>query len=221
MNNYYDQKYFDWQKKAGEFGGWANISKFSKYIKPTDSVLDFGCGGGYLLSNINCNKKVGIEINDTATEIARRNGVEIYKDTDDAPGLFDVVISDNAMEHVDYPLGELKKLKDKLKLGGKIICIVPCESISMRYKKGNVNYHLYSWSPMAIGNLLTEAGFQVVESKAYIHKWPPLSRVWAKWFGRNFFDFTCRLYGEFERSWFQVRVVGINPKNESNNSVAN
>ena len=53
MEDYYNEKYFnDYQKKIGEFGGIANTFKFKKYIKASDSILDFGCGGGFLLKNL-------------------------------------------------------------------------------------------------------------------------------------------------------------------------
>ena len=48
MKNYYDEKYFDWQRDIGSFGRWANRTKFESYISPGDRVLDFGGGGGYL-----------------------------------------------------------------------------------------------------------------------------------------------------------------------------
>ena len=48
MKNYYDEKYFDWQRDIGSFGGWANRTKFESYISPGDRVLDFGGGGGIL-----------------------------------------------------------------------------------------------------------------------------------------------------------------------------
>jgi len=89
---------------------------------------------------------------------------------------------------------------------GKIIFVVPCENINYAYKPGDINQHLYSWSPMGIGNLFTLAGFSVIESKPYIHKWPPNYLKIAR-FGRKIFDFTCRLYGQYERTWFQVRIV--------------
>lgn len=98
----------------------------------------------------------------------------------------------------------------RLRLGGQIVFVVPCESISYAYVPGDVNHHLYSWSPMCIGNLFTEAGFKVIESKPYIHKWPPNYLKAARW-GRRWFDFRCRLYALRERTWFQVRAVGEKP----------
>jgi len=74
ISTHYDDKYFDWQASMGEFGGWANQSKFAEYISSNSRVLDFGCGGGFLLRSMKCSKKVGVEINPSAVETARKNG---------------------------------------------------------------------------------------------------------------------------------------------------
>ncbi len=51
----YEEHYFnDFKKEIGEFGGRANKFMFEKHVLPSDTVLDFGCGGGFLLSNLNC-----------------------------------------------------------------------------------------------------------------------------------------------------------------------
>lgn len=208
-NDHYDKNYFNWQASIGEFGGWANQIKFVKYISEGNDVLDFGCGGGFLLKDINCNKKVGVEVNPSAAETAKKNGIEVYKSVADVPNEYvDIIISNNALEHTLQPLDELKSLYKKLKTGGKIIFIVPCESISYNYEPNNINHHLYSWSPMCIGNLITEAGFTLIESKAYIHKWPPKYKLIAKLGGRKLFEIACRIYGRIERTWFQVRAIG-------------
>ena len=208
QNDHYDDKYFDWQKSMGKFGGWANKSKFSAFIFKEDEVLDFGCGGGYLLKNIECKKKIGVEINSSAAEIAKDNGLEVYRFLDDVPdNSVDKILSDNALEHTYYPLEELKKMYKKLRTNGKIIIVVPCENISYKYKPNDVNQHLYSWSPMCIGNLLTLAGFSVISSKPYIHKWPPYYDIIARIGGRKLFDLTCRFYGRINRKWFQVKVI--------------
>ena len=51
-SDYYDDSYFDLQKKVGERSGRILSKIFQKYIQETDSILDFGCGGppvsGYL-----------------------------------------------------------------------------------------------------------------------------------------------------------------------------
>lgn len=96
----------------------------------------------------------------------------------------------------------------KLKQGGMIIFVVPCESITYEYKPNDINHHLYSWSPMCLRNIFKEAGFEVLESKPYIHKWPPNYIDIAKK-GRDVFEKACKEYGKIETSWFQVRAIGI------------
>ena len=68
--SFYDEKYFDWQKDVGAFGGKANQIKFLKYITRDGlKVLDFGCGGGFLISSFEENiERYGVEINDVAVE---------------------------------------------------------------------------------------------------------------------------------------------------------
>jgi hypothetical protein len=63
---------------------------------------------------------------------------------------------------------------------------------------------------MCIGNLLTQAGFGIQESKPYNHKWPPNYLFIAR-FGRRIFELACRIYGRIDRKWVQVRAVAIKP----------
>jgi SAM-dependent methyltransferase len=204
----YNDRYFAWQKTIGEFGGWANLTKFKKYISLNSDVLDFGCGGGYLLKQIDCHKRVGVEPNPLAAEMAKQNGVEIFSQAKDVPDEYiDVIISNNALEHTFQPLDEIRTLRSKLKSSGTAIFIVPCETIYLSYKPLDQNHHLYSWSPLCLGNLFVEAGYDVIEAKPYIDKWPPYYRALAKLGGRNIFNMACWLYGRIERSWFQVKVV--------------
>lgn len=115
-----------------------------------------------------CNKKVGVEVNPAAAEVLKQNGIEVFQNADDIPDEYvDVEISNSALEHTLHPFEELKSLNRKLRKGGKIIFVVPCEAISHAYKPNDMNHHLFSWSPMCIGNLFTEAGFTLIEAKAY------------------------------------------------------
>jgi SAM-dependent methyltransferase len=211
-SKHYDDKYFSWQSSIGEFGGWANLTKFCDYIKANDNIIDFGCGGGYLLKNINCRDKIGIEVNPSARQQADRIGIKTYSSIDEVNDCWaDLIISNNALEHCLHPLIELKNLYVKLKNGGRIVFVVPCESISYLYFPNDINQHLYSWSPMCIGNLFTQAGFIVEESKPYIHKWPPHYMQIAKIGGRLLFEICCKITGHLKSSWFQVRVIAHKP----------
>jgi len=206
-HDHYDENYYNWHKNIGAFGGWANQVKFVDFVKPEMNVADFGCGGGFLLHNLRCNGKVGIEINDVARASISAD-ITAYKYVAEMEDDWaDLIISNHALEHVPDPLSQLRLLKSKLKNKGRIIFVVPCESIYMKYYPGNMNYHLFSWSPMNLGNLFNEAGFKVLESQPFFHKWPPHYHTIAKLFGRKVFNQVCRLYSKIETTWFQARVI--------------
>lgn len=218
--SHYDAEYFKYQSEIGRFGGWANLTKFSDYIRPEMKVLDFGCGGGYLLANITCREKLGIEISPVARDAAQNNGITTLAATSQVEdGWADILISNNALEHCPNPLQELQALLPKVIPGGKVIFVVPCESIRNSYKTDDPNHHLYCWSPMSAANLFTDAGFQVHESKAYVHIWPPkfIPRLLRSIGGRPLFELGCRLYG-FLTYWnlspavtSQIRIVAQRP----------
>lgn len=210
MAIYYDEKYFNWQKDIGAFGGMINRKKFESFIGPNDKVIDFGCGGGFLIANLHCKEKIGIELNETARNHANKLGVKAVSCASEIPDNWaDVIISNNALEHTHEPLKELQKLYPKLKSGGKIVFVVPCENITLHYEETDINQHLYSWSPMCAGNLFKLAGFKVVESKPYIHKWPPHYILIRRVLGERLFHLACQLWARIERTWFQVRIVAI------------
>jgi SAM-dependent methyltransferase len=145
VSKHYDELYFDYQKAAGEFGGWANAPLFAGYIKPEDTILDFGCGAGWLLMNLHCRRKIGVEVNPSAAEFAIKNGIEVYHAVKDVPDcVADKIISNHALEHTLHPLHELKSLRSKLRQNGRVVFIVPCEGIQNVYKPNDVNHHLYT-----------------------------------------------------------------------------
>ncbi len=208
MKNYYNEEYFEYQRSAGILGGKINSLFLKDYISPTDRVVDFGCGGGFLLSNLDCKERVGIEINPTAAAMARENGVKTYQFVEEVPDEFtDVVISVHALEHTYNPLKQLQGLHRILKKGGKAVIIVPCESIKWKYKDNDVDQHLYTWSPMCIGNLMKLAGFEVHESKPCPCRWfRPFRDPFIKMFGYKAYFNICRVYGHFG-PLSQIKVV--------------
>ena len=213
-SDHYDAKYFEWQKSIGAFGGWANSHKFLSTVKPNDTVIDFGCGGGFLLANLHCGKRIGIEPNDAAGAEATKNGVTRFESPAAALAQLgehaaDVIISNHALEHTLNPLEEILALKRLLKPGGIIHFFVPCDSVDYLYDPQDVNYHLFSWSPQNLGNLFHEAGYRIVHSKPYKHKWPPFYRQFSR-LGWPVFDLLCKLYGRINRNWVQVEVYAIN-----------
>jgi SAM-dependent methyltransferase len=76
---HYDENYFKWQKSAADFGRWANLTKFERYVQPDFNVIDFGCGPGYLLRNLECKARIGIDINDASRAEAAAHGLEVHR----------------------------------------------------------------------------------------------------------------------------------------------
>src|SRR5882762_6850716 len=128
---HYGERYFnDFQREIGEFGGKANKFMFEKHVLPTDTVLDFGCGGGFLLNNLNCSEKIGVELNPVAREFCNYEmGIACYESLKDIPNAsIDTVISSHCLEHTMNPHGIVTLLHEKLKQGGKIVIVVPLEN---------------------------------------------------------------------------------------------
>jgi len=216
VSAHYNADYFGWQRRVGEFGAWALAPKFEKSIRSSDTVIDFGCGAGFILNRLNCRKKIGIEPNPSAAEYVARHGIRHFVNSADAlhelgEGAADVIISNHALEHTLSPFDEIKRLRPLLKPGGIIHFIVPCDSIGMKYSTSDIHRHLFTWSPLNLGNLFSEAGYEVEYSRPWVNKWPPFYRTISA-LGRPIFDLTCRIYGQLERSWFQVELRARKPQ---------
>lgn len=206
---HYNQDYFSWQKKIGKFGAQANKIKFEKLILDNQKVLDFGCGGGYILSAYNNIDKYGVEINDSAITEAKSNGLKVFKFSKDLPSnFFDLIISNNALEHCDNPFLELKELYRALKPGSKICIAVPCDNIKNKFKETDIHKHLYSWSPNNLGNILDLAGFEVLESKPFLYKWFPHRYALKKYMSWGIFHLLCKIWSRIDNDWYQIRAIG-------------
>jgi len=211
---HYDSTYFNkFQKKVGELGGKMNKFKFNKHIKETDTVLDFGCGGGFLLNNLVCKKKIGIEVNDFARNYCIDEfGIECFISLDEIENnSIDVVISNHCLEHCSNPDNILSELFNKLKTEGKIIICVPLDSRKLSYKKNDINFHLYSFSPMNLGNLLINNGFEVLLSKTLYHKWPPKVYLLSRIIGTKALNSISYLYGRVNFRSTQTIAFGLKP----------
>lgn len=208
-NNYYDLNYFNEQKIVGKRNAVEIIHNFSNFIKETDTVLDFGCGGGYLLNELNCGYKYGVDINPIALEEASKMGIKTFTRIDQLKeNSFDVIISNSALEHDPNPRNSLKKLFKILKKNGTIVFRVPHETINYSYHSNDWNYHLYTWSPMALGNLFNDVGFKVLECKIEKSKRPPVNFLIKNNFLNRSIYYFYRLIRIFFDE-FRIKEIGV------------
>jgi SAM-dependent methyltransferase len=211
INHYNDEYFSKYQKKIGEFGGKANVFKFKNYINESDTVLDFGCGGGYLLKQLKCNTKIGIELNPVARKTCiDQNKIDCFENIDEVQDeSIDVIISNHCLEHTLSPYELINKMYTKLKKGGKIILVVPLDSLRYKWKPNDINNHLYSFSPMNMGNLLQGCNFKNINTDVILHKWPPFYIQIEKFFGSFIFNLSCLIYGRLNKKWVQVRGTAV------------
>lgn len=148
---------------------------FLSYVRPSDTVIDFGCGTGAILSHIPCRRRIGIEINELAVREAREKGIEVFSKLSKVPDrVADVVISHHALEHVSDPFRILDELRSKLKPDGRIVIVVPAEDprrARNRTWHEKPDRHLFCWTGLTLGNLLSAAGYEVEEAFVYHRFW--------------------------------------------------
>jgi SAM-dependent methyltransferase len=173
---HYNAAYFAWQQSVGETGAALEKWKFSPFLSPSDSVLEFGCGGAYLLCALTCRERWGIDIN-PAARLEAQKSVNAVRTVNDLPEemRFDKIISNHALEHVETPITELRALRERLSPQGRLIFVVPSETWRMHkhFDPLNKNQHLHTWTPLLLGNLLVRAGFRVERTELLCNRWPP------------------------------------------------
>lgn len=186
--------------------------RFSPHIKPDDVVLDFGCAGGGLLGALDCSRKIGVEINTVARKAAAASGIETYSTLDEAPsGIADVVISSHTLEHIPDPFEALQQIKPLIKPGGKLVLLLPIDDWrrSRVYRPEDINHHLHTWTPLLLGNLLTEAGYTVKPEDLRVVR-HALMRHFEKFdarLPRPAFDLLCRAWARVRHAQEVVAVA--------------
>lgn len=107
-------------------------SFFQKYIDKSATVIDIGSGYCEFINNIECGRKVAVDMNPDIKKFARKDVTVINKSIQEISekfiGTADIVMMSNFLEHLDSKesaLSVLKKANNLLKPGGKIIVLQP------------------------------------------------------------------------------------------------
>ncbi len=205
-------EYFGWQGRSGRIGAVLNARKFAEHVHASDRLLDFGCGGGFLLEQLQAVDKIGIEPNPVAREAARQRGLDVRASPSELEaGSVDVVISNHALEHTLAPLDELRELRRVLRPRGRLVLWLPLDDWRMERTPApdDPNHHLYTWTPLLLGNLLDEAGFTKIEARVVTHAWPPHVESFAT-LPEPAFDLVARFWSAARRRR-QVAAVAVKP----------
>jgi 2-polyprenyl-3-methyl-5-hydroxy-6-metoxy-1,4-benzoquinol methylase len=191
------EKYFEYQNSRGELGGRLTAKRLQSYIAPTDSVLDFGCGGGWLLKALTCRSKIGVEPNPSARIQCESNGVLAVAQIAEVHEKVDVVISNHSLEHVPYPIEALRQMRALLREEGRLVLVTPIDDWRMqsRYVPDEINHHLHTWNPQLIGNTLAEAGFRPKSIHILTKAWPPRVEALHRLLPAPIFEVACSVWG--------------------------
>lgn len=187
----------------------ANAWIFQDFINPTDSVLHFWCGGGYLLDALACGDKYGVDASSKYRDHAQSTfGFRVAANLDGFENL-DVVISSHTLARLPNPLQTLTDAYNALRDGGTLVLLVPCYNHKNKYTEFNFEQHLYSWSPIDIGNLVHRVGFTILSAERLPHRIPPKGGLILRYSGHRLFHLLCRLYGRMFPNQTQIRVVAL------------
>jgi 2-polyprenyl-3-methyl-5-hydroxy-6-metoxy-1,4-benzoquinol methylase len=151
--------------------------QFKKILKKKD-ILDFGCGWGGFLRNIEKYKSLaGVELRKECINHIRSNvkKIDISDNINSFDKKFDVITMFHVLEHIPYQIKTLKAIKSKLKNKGKIIIEGPHAEdflILQDELKEFKNFtfwseHLILHTYKSLKTILTKSGFKNINIQYY------------------------------------------------------
>ncbi len=148
------------------------ISFLKKMSLKRRNILDFGCGFGWLLKNLNTKywNKFGVEINQNAKIIAAKNKIQIFEKLNLLGSQkFDVITMIHIIEHLKNPIKDLKSVKKKIKSKGYLIVETPDFDCAMA-RKYNTKFrllhdktHISLFSSESLVRLLKDLNFKIIK----------------------------------------------------------
>ncbi len=103
-------------------------------------------------------------------------------------------------------------MKRVLKADGRLVLVLPLDDWrrSRRFHPDDRNYHLFAWTPLLIGNLVTDAGFRVSSITTVRHAYPPGVGILWRQLPERAFDGICGVWSVIALMR-QLKVIAIRP----------
>jgi SAM-dependent methyltransferase len=142
--------------------------KIKPWISAGDRVLEYGVGFGWNLAALECREKVGFDLTPELRNEVEVKGIRFETNEEAlATSTYDKVLAHHVLEHVPSPAKCLKRLKNLLTAGGKLLLFVPFERERefRTYRATDRAHHLYSWTPASLNRLVTETGWEIEQTR--------------------------------------------------------
>jgi len=162
---------FDAKDQAWKVRVWSILWEqvFSRYVRPTDTLLDLGAGFCEFINTAQAKRKIAVDLNPRLREYARAD-VEIRcAPADDlaflGDGDVDVVFTSNFLEHLpskDVLSGVAREVRRVLRPGGTFVIMGP----NIRFLPGSYwDYydHHIALTDRSVAELLVVSGFELTE----------------------------------------------------------
>lgn len=149
-------------------------AKDLKHVTSGKLVLDFGCGNGNFLKNVDAGYGVGVEIDDSARMHCEACGLEVTPSV--VPfAWYDIITMFHVIEHIADPTALLKDLGEHLHPNGKIIIETPNadDALLTLYnckEFAEFTYwskHPYLYNEATLTALAVQSGFKVTGMEQY------------------------------------------------------
>jgi 2-polyprenyl-3-methyl-5-hydroxy-6-metoxy-1,4-benzoquinol methylase len=143
------------------------IKKLFKKEKNQIKILEFGCGWGFwakFMQKLNFNV-VTIEISDTRANFLKKNQIKNYKNINELDKKYDLIFSNQVLEHIPNPFQTMKDLCNKLNTNGFMYHKFPSsfnfiKKLSKNYKPQKDCAH-----PLEHINIYTKKSFLIMAKK--------------------------------------------------------
>lgn len=177
-----------------------------RYFRDTPAsakIFELGLGIGSNLAAVEAAELAGFDPSETAREVSRAHGIEVFDSLEAAPdGHYDVVLLRHVLEHVAEPARTIRQAADKLAPSGTLLIVLPVERGPLHQKtllEEDIHRHLYAWKLNHLVNLLRVCGFEVFD---YRYEWYSMQRLLVpalRWLGIGPYHHAVTLAGHLRR----------------------